>query len=84
LTCFFYRHYLLDGKTVTFCLVKGNALANTFPVDIEKNQLVGHLKKVIKTEKAPEFDHFPADKLKLWNVKIPDDQDDLLRNLTPQ
>ena len=63
------------------CLVKGNTLANAFPVDINKDQLVGHLKKVIKAEKAPEFDNFPADRLKLWNVKIPDDQDDLLSNL---
>ena len=64
------------------CLVKGNTLANAFPVDIEKDQLVGHLKKVIKAEKAPEFDHFPADRLKLWNVTIPDDRDDLLSSLT--
>src|SRR5947199_10696520 len=66
------------------CLVKGNTLANAFPVDIEKDQLVGHLKKVIKAKKAPEFDHFPADRLKLWNVKIPDDRDDLLSNLSLQ
>ena len=64
------------------CLVKGNTLANAFPVDIEKEQLVGHLKKVIKAEKAPEFDNFPADKLRLWKKEIPDDQDDLLSNLT--
>src|SRR5579859_4732451 len=66
------------------CLVKGNTLANTFPVDINKDQLVGHLKKVIKAEKAPEFDNFPADKLRLWKVTIPGDQDDQLRNLILQ
>ena len=65
-----------------FCLIKGNTTANAFPVDIEKDQLVGHLRKVIKAEKAPEFDNFPADKLKLWKVTIPDDQNDLLSNLT--
>ena len=32
------------------CLVKGNTLANAFPVDINKDQLVGHLKKVIREE----------------------------------
>src|SRR5436190_15062749 len=63
------------------CLVKGNTLANAFPVDIEKDQLVGYLKKVIKAEKAPEFDNFPADRLKLWKMTISDDQDDLLSNL---
>ena len=64
------------------CLVKGNTTANAFPVDIEKDQLVGHLRKVIKAEKAPEFDNFPADKLKLWKVTIPDDHVDPLGNLT--
>ena len=63
------------------CLVKGNTLANAFPVDIEKDQLVGHLKKVIRAEKAPEFDNFPADKLKLWKVPFSDDHDYQLRNL---
>src|SRR4051794_27189980 len=67
-----------------FCLVKGNTTANAFEVDIEKDKSVSHLKKVIKAEKAPEFDHFPADKLKLWKVKIPDDQDDHLSNLSLQ
>src|ERR1043165_4728309 len=66
------------------CLVKGNTLANAFPVHIDGNSLVGDLKKVIKAEKAPEFDNFAADRLKLWNVKIPDDRDDLLSNLSLQ
>src|SRR6266496_5429600 len=71
--------------TITLlCLVKGNTLANAFPVDIDKDQLVGHLKKVIKAEKAPEFDNFPADKLRLWKVTIPGDRDDQLRNLILQ
>src|SRR5207248_5680271 len=64
------------------CLVKGNTLANAFPVDIDKDQLVGHLKKVIKAEKQNDFTSIDADKLKLWKVTIPDDQDDLLSNLT--
>ena len=37
------------------CLVKGNTLANAFPVDINKDQLVGHLKKAIKAEKHKTF-----------------------------
>ncbi|PKC63537.1 hypothetical protein RhiirA1_537689 [Rhizophagus irregularis] len=44
-----------------FCLVKG--------------QFVGDLKKVIKAEITPEFDNFPADKLKLWKVSIPTKQE---------
>src|SRR5688500_4989626 len=63
-------------------LVKGNTLTNAFPVDINKDQLIGHLKKVIKAEKVPEFDNFPADRFKLWKVPISDDHNDQLRNLT--
>ncbi|RGB36677.1 hypothetical protein C1646_666780 [Rhizophagus diaphanus] len=66
-----------------FCLVKGNTTANAFPVHIDKGQFVGDLKEVIKAKKAPEFDNFPADKLKLWKVEIGGDHlDDPLKNLT--
>ncbi|GET03142.1 hypothetical protein GLOIN_2v1883277 [Rhizophagus clarus] len=38
----------------------------------------------IKVEKAPEFDNFLADKLKLWKVEIPDCHDVQLSNLSFQ
>ena len=63
------------------CLVKGNTTANAFPVDIEKDQLVGHLKEAIK-EKIDVPANFKAKDLKLWKKEISDDQDDLLSNLT--
>ncbi|PKY30164.1 hypothetical protein RhiirB3_447111 [Rhizophagus irregularis] len=66
------------------CLVKGNTLANAFPVHIDGKSLVGDLKDAIKAKKAPVFDNFPADELRLWKVEIGDDRDDLLRNLTLQ
>ena len=37
------------------CLVKGNTTANAFPVDINKDQLVGHLKEAIKAKKQNDF-----------------------------
>ncbi|RIA79215.1 hypothetical protein C1645_746053 [Glomus cerebriforme] len=40
--------------------------------------LQGH----IKAKKSPEFDNFPADRLKLWKREIRDDQDDLLSSLS--
>ena len=55
------------------CLVKGNTTANAFPVDIEKDQLVGHLKKVIKAEQPQTFANVDAKDIKLWKVTIPDD-----------
>jgi hypothetical protein len=64
------------------CLVKGNTTANAFSVKISRDEPVSELKKAIKAEKAPEFDNFPADRLRLWKVTIPGDQDDQLRNLT--
>ena len=64
------------------CLVKGNTLANAFPVDIDKDQLVGHLKEAIKAKKQNDFAGIDADKLRLWKVPISDDQDDQLRNLS--
>ena len=65
------------------CLVKGNTLANAFPVDINKDQLVGHLKEAIK-EKIDVPANFKAKDLKVWKVSIPGDQDDQLRNLILQ
>ena len=67
-----------------FCLVKGNTTANAFEVDIEKDKSISKLKEAIKAKKAPVFDNFPADELKLWKVTIPGDQDDQLRNLILQ
>src|ERR1044072_5766776 len=64
------------------CLVKGNTLANAFPVDIDKDQLVGHLKDAIKAKNQNDFAGVDAVKLKLWKKEIPDDQDDLLSSLT--
>ncbi|PKY62353.1 hypothetical protein RhiirA4_488692 [Rhizophagus irregularis] len=66
------------------CLVKGNTTANAFPVDINKDQLVGHLKDAIKAKKHKTFHGVEADELKLWKVEIPGDQDDQLRNLILQ
>ena len=64
------------------CVVKGNTLANAFPVDIDKDQLVGHLKKVIKAEQPQTFANVDSRNIKLWKKEIHDDQDDLLSNLS--
>ena len=66
------------------CLVKGNRTANAFAVDIDSEKLVSHLKEAIKGKNAQTFANVDAKDIKLWNVKIPDDRDDLLSNLTLQ
>jgi hypothetical protein len=58
--------------------------ASAFAVDIDREKLVSHLKKVIKAEKYKTFHGVEADELKLWKVTIPGDQDDQLRNLILQ
>src|ERR1043165_6011095 len=65
-----------------FCLVKGNTTANAFEVDIEKDKSISKLKEAIKAKKQNDFAGVDADKLRLWKKEIPDDQDDLLSNLT--
>ena len=64
------------------CLVKGNTTASAFPVDINKDQLVGHLKEAIKAKKHKTFHDVEADELRLWKVPISDDHVDPLSNLS--
>ncbi|RIA93164.1 hypothetical protein C1645_30336 [Glomus cerebriforme] len=65
-----------------FCLVKGNTSEKAFSVKINRDEPISELKKAIKAEKQNDFAGVDADRLKLWKKEIPDDQDDLLSNLT--
>ncbi|KAK3817647.1 MAG: hypothetical protein J3Q66DRAFT_298758 [Benniella sp.] len=58
-----------------FCLIDGTD--TFFPVDIDRAQTVGHLKKLIKSESSNYFDLMKIDaaQLTLWRVSIPDDDD---------
>lgn len=53
------------------CLVHGKPHSHIFPVKIAGTETVGMLKKAIKDEKKPPFDHVPADTLVLWKVAFP-------------
>ena len=55
---------------MVFCLVQGDAIKNSFPIDISSHTTVGHLKKAIKDEKQNAFSGIDADKLTLWRVDI--------------
>ena len=50
------------------CWVLGDDSSRVFPVKIAAMESVGTLKKVIKDEKKPAFDHLTADSLDLWMV----------------
>ncbi|KAF9114427.1 hypothetical protein BGX30_006619, partial [Mortierella sp. GBA39] len=78
---------MTDNRLNLFCLVDGEATSNAFSVKIHSSDTVDDLKKLIKTEKVPEFDDIATDKLTLWSVSIPDDDNDdeipiLLDNVT--
>src|SRR5215204_4226318 len=62
------------------CLVKGNTLANAFPVHIDGSSLVGDLKEAIKAKNSQTFANVDAKDIKLWKVPISDDHVDPLSN----
>ncbi|KAK5809682.1 hypothetical protein F5H01DRAFT_415626 [Linnemannia elongata] len=65
-----------DNPLTLFCLVDGEGTSNAFSVKLASNGTVDDLKKLIRTEKSPEFDDIAADKLTIWRVSIPDKDDD--------
>ncbi|KAG0277039.1 hypothetical protein BGZ95_006634 [Linnemannia exigua] len=69
----------MDNNLLTlFCLVDGEATTNAFPVEAESTKTIGNLKELIKTKKTNDFQDVDADKLTLWRVSIPDDDDNEL------
>jgi hypothetical protein len=50
----------------------GDDPGRIFTVEIANNKTVDALKKVIKDEKKPAFDHLAADSLNLWKVSYLD------------
>src|SRR5436305_6577620 len=85
MTCniiFFDPDFLQMADLTLFCLVQGNAIAQPFPLSINRNENIGQLKKAIKAKKIPEFNFFDADRLKIWKVQIRADNDKELNKLT--
>ncbi|KAG3012675.1 hypothetical protein PC121_g25218 [Phytophthora cactorum] len=54
-----------------FCAIVGVA-GSAFPVDIDENKSVGHLKDAIKAKKPNDFKDVDADKLQLFLAKTDD------------
>ncbi|KAG0265614.1 hypothetical protein BG011_004405 [Mortierella polycephala] len=61
-----------------FCIISGEFASNAFPISISSTDTISNLKDLIKAKKAPEYDDISADRLKLWHITIPvdDDSDD--------
>ncbi|KAG0248748.1 hypothetical protein BGZ95_007872, partial [Linnemannia exigua] len=74
---------MTDNHICLFCLVDGES--TSFPVGIEPTTTIGDPKDAIKAKKTNDFSDVDVDKLKLWLVSIPDDDDNepsvLLDNL---
>jgi len=64
-----------------FCLEKGRtpAVQHAFPVNISRDETVGDLKDAIKAKKPNDFAGIDADRLRLWQVEIPVDRNDLIQ-----
>ncbi|RHZ75348.1 hypothetical protein Glove_216g149 [Diversispora epigaea] len=60
----------MDTITLNCLVEKDDPYENCFEVEIDKARTISALKKVIKNEKKPKFDHLPADELKLWKVNV--------------
>jgi len=56
-----------DRVLALFCWILGVS-ASPFPVDIEDNQTVGHLKEAIVNKKPRSLSNVEPDELKLWKV----------------
>jgi hypothetical protein len=65
-----FHHTAMANMITLQCRIQGDDPSRVFPVEVEPTKTVGTLKKTIKDEKRPEFDHIAADKLDLWTVAI--------------
>ena len=57
------------------CFVLGDDLKKVFTVEILETKNVSILKKLIKEEQSPRFDHAVASDLDIWDVSIPMNDD---------
>ncbi|KAG0204261.1 hypothetical protein BGX31_003187 [Mortierella sp. GBA43] len=51
-----------------WCLVNGTSLSNAFSVNVDASATVDDLKKAIKVDQSPDFDHINPKNLTLWKV----------------
>jgi Crinkler effector protein N-terminal domain len=68
------------------CLVLGDDSSHIFTIEIQGTKNISALRKAIKEEKKPIFDHVPADALKLFKVPFPVDDglDAKLKRFRPE
>jgi hypothetical protein len=70
ITALSYQPQPVDRQLCLNCWVLGDETSRVFTVEIASTKNVSTLKKAIKEEKKPAFDHIPADAIDLWNVSF--------------
>ncbi|KAF9153050.1 hypothetical protein BG015_004190, partial [Linnemannia schmuckeri] len=65
-----------NNPLILFCLIDGEATANTVLIEIESTKTIGDLKDFIKTKQNPAFDDIVTESLALWSVSISGDDND--------
>ena len=68
------------------CLVLGDDSSHIFTIEIQGTKNISALRKAIKEEKKPIFDHVPADTLKLFkdSLSVDDYLDAKLTRFRPE
>ncbi|KAF8938203.1 hypothetical protein BGZ58_001381 [Dissophora ornata] len=67
---------MVEDNLSLFCLVDGDTISRAFSLTIPSTETVGHLKDLIKTKLAPQFEDVAAKDLTLWRVSVPDTDDE--------
>ncbi|KAG0019479.1 hypothetical protein BGZ81_009700 [Podila clonocystis] len=67
---------MTDIHLILFCLVDGETTTNAFPIKIPSSDNVYDLKKLIKAVKNNDFSNIDTEKLILWHVSIPNEDND--------
>lgn len=70
------RNTMADNRLSLFCLVDEEPTSNAFTLSMSATATVGGLKKVVKAEKALDFEDVDANDLAVWRVSIPVTDDD--------
>ncbi|CAB4422238.1 unnamed protein product [Rhizophagus irregularis] len=60
----------LKKEETLWCLVDGDTLSSAFPVDIEPNKIIGHLKDSVR-RKIGAPDNVKVKDIELWRVNVP-------------
>ncbi|RHZ67048.1 hypothetical protein Glove_303g133 [Diversispora epigaea] len=60
----------MDTITLNCLVEKEDPYENCFEVEIDKARTISALKELIKDKQKPNFDHLPANQLKLWKVNV--------------